>query len=91
MRVMRPLNDPPHRGSARRYPRGDRRAARARVARPRPIANEGEQAADVMLLGAGDAGLEAIYANGKLRFCFLHTGSLDRNELRERFDVGGDD
>ena len=46
-----------------------------------------EQAADLMLLGSGDARLEAIYKDGTLRFCYLHTGSLDRNELRDRFDA----
>lgn len=45
-----------------------------------------EQAAEQLLLGVGDARLEAVFANGKLRFAWLHTGSFDRNELRERFD-----
>jgi hypothetical protein len=39
-------------------------------------------------LGSGEARLEAIFKDGALRFCYLHTGSLERNELRQRFDAG---
>lgn len=54
---------------------------------PADVVDLAELLAEKVELVRGDTRLELIYAEGTLRFAFLHAGPVDRHELRRRFSV----